>query len=459
MFALLLSAMIAPAQVTDDPLRTDSPEIQRAKDLFVGNWRIVSLTEDGERLGPELVERKLAQGGLVRINRRLLTFENPETLDVRSLAYRIDPAKSPRQIDVISRNDRILPGIYKFEGDNLVFCIESQAGSPRPDKFEAPQGSGRLLVSMKLDAQDKPLASLDKPTTDPKPVPEPVLLPQAENELEKLSRDRSARFLPEVRRAHELLAGNWDIVSIVDDGESLGADLIRAKFAEKGRIVIGTRTASMTSPVSGERRISAIQIDPTQSPSHVNVTNQFDQVLKGIYRFDGDHLKLCVAKGEEDPRPTDFTASAGSDRMLFDLKLASANAKPAAPKEPLPVTAEVVKARPLVQSVDEQVRDRLIGSWSITDRKGNLTFVIRRDGTFTSTRKWKKAVKRVFEGGDTNSSGRWNYSRGIFSAEVTRTTDFGLAGHVIYGNIQSIGDQTMVIRSDMGELLTATKLQ
>jgi len=450
MIALMFTLLLGAAPISDDPPANTSREFLRAKELFVGDWKITALTEDGERLGPQLVERKLARDGLLRVSDRLITFDNPETNEVQRLAYRLDSSKSPRQIDIISRGDRILAGIYKFEGDSLFLCVQSRESGTRPDAFEAPQGSGRILATLKIDTTARPAVT-------PKPEAEPVLQDPRDEDLPRLARERASRFSPEVRRAHELLAGNWDIVAIEDDGERLGSELIRAKFAEKGRIVIGTRTASLTAPVSGERRISAIQIDPTKSPSHVNVTNQFDQVLKGIYRFDGDHLKLCLSKDEDDDRPTDFTASSGSGRILFDLKMAPSTPKPV--EAPVPVTREVVKARPMVESVDDQVRDRLVGSWSIVDRKGTLTFVIRRDGTFTSTRNWKKAVKRMFQGGDTTSWGRWTYARGILSAQITRTTDFSMAGHVLYGNIQSIGENTMVIRSDLGELMTATKLR
>ncbi|WZP00908.1 TIGR03067 domain-containing protein [Isosphaeraceae bacterium EP7] len=447
MIALLFPLLASAACLAAD----DTAAVRRDKELFVGDWRIASLTEGGERLGAELVGRKLAKEGVLRISERMLTFENPETLETRNLAYRLDPSKSPRQIDIISRNDRILPGIYQFDGDRLILCVQSQETGDRPDKFEAPQGSNRILVSLAL-----------APASNVAPVPTslPVLAPPDEEEYHKPARDRASQFSPEVRRAHELLAGNWDIVSMVDDGDTMGSNLIRAKFAERNRIVIGTRTARLTSPVTGERRISAIQIDPTKSPSQVNVTDQFDQVLKGIYKFNGDHLNLCLAKSEDDDRPTGFEAPGGSNRMLFDLKMAPATPRPEPRKDPLPeITTEVVKARPMVKSVDSQVNERLIGSWKITDRKGTLTFVIRPDGSFTATRAWRQAMKRLFQGGDTTSSGRWSYTRGILTAEILRTTDFSLAGHVLYNTIHSIGDSSMVMRSDMGELVTATKLR
>ena len=139
----------------------------------------------------------------------------------------------------------------------------------------------------------------------------------------------------ELRRAHELLAGNWDILSIVDDGEVLGPDLIRAKFAANGRVQIGTRSVAIVSPKSGERRLSAIRIDPSKTPSEVDVTTQFDEVLKGIYQFNGDQLVLCLAKRDDDDRPTVFDAPTGSNDLLFRLKMATSEPAP----EPEPAVA------------------------------------------------------------------------------------------------------------------------
>ena len=58
-----------------------------------------------------------------------------------------------------------------------------------------------------------------------------------------------------------------------------------------------------TNPRTEERRISAYRIDPSKSPSHIDVTTQFDSVLKGIYTFEGDGHKrlLGQARGRSTP--------------------------------------------------------------------------------------------------------------------------------------------------------------
>ena len=139
---------------------------------------------------------------------------------------------------------------------------------------------------------------------------------------------------------------------MTDDGEVLAPDLIRAKFAQNGRVQIGTRAIAIVSPKSGERRLSAIRIDPSKTPSEVDVTTQFDEVLKGIYQFSGDELVLCLAKHDEDDRPTTFSASAGSGDLLFRLKMVNAESdRPnratvarSAPRRPTPAKTRIKKS-------------------------------------------------------------------------------------------------------------------
>ena len=118
-----------------------------------------------------------------------------------------------------------------------------------------------------------------------------------------------------------MLGGNWSILSILDDGEELASNLIRAKIAENGKVRIGVRGMSVVNPRDDQKRIWAYRIDPAPTPKQIDVTTQFDTVLKGIYAFDGDRLRFCVAKNEDEPRPTSFDAARGSDRMLYTMKM------------------------------------------------------------------------------------------------------------------------------------------
>jgi uncharacterized protein (TIGR03067 family) len=69
-------------------------------------------------------------------------------------------------------------------------------------------------------------------------------------------------------------------------------------------------------------------IDATQSPKVIVLTwkecpwnGAKDFVRKAIYALDGDRLKLCLSRKDEDlEAPTEFSAKAGSGRLLWTFK-------------------------------------------------------------------------------------------------------------------------------------------
>jgi uncharacterized protein (TIGR03067 family) len=274
MLRLLLPVALSALSFGDEGRKPTDVELQRAHEMLAGSWQFVSINDKGENLGPRLVETRFARDGILTIGDRRLTIANPVTGEERSATYRIDPSKSPRRIDLFTRDDRILRGIYQFEGDILVICLQPDESKNLPHAFSPSDDADLILIRLK--ALSAPTATARK------------LASNTETERSREAIREQGPSAGELRRAHELLSGNWDILSIIDDGELLGPDLIRAKFAANGHIQIGTRSVALISPKTGERRLSAIRIDPSKTPSEVDVTTQFDEVLKGIYRFDGD---------------------------------------------------------------------------------------------------------------------------------------------------------------------------
>ena len=313
-------------------------ELERAHRLLAGAWDVLEMVDDGETLSHDLIRSKLAEGGRIRVVDRSFEIVNPATGEARTTAFRIDPSQSPRRIDVISRDDRILRGIYRFEGDQLVICQQSKPEEPRPDTFEARAGSGHMLLRLKL-ASDSTAPSAPASPATKKDAPESAPATAATTRRPTES---------ELARVRDLFKGNWDIVSILDDGQSLGPELIRQRFAQSGRVQFGTRAFATTNPRTEERRISAYRIDPSKTPSQIDVTTQFDSVLKGIYTFEGDALSVCVAKHEDGARPTVFEAPRGSDRMLIRLKLAASDRKPAPSESPHPRPRRTTKPAKLI---------------------------------------------------------------------------------------------------------------
>lgn len=445
---MILPFLIGTGPLGDGGDPSASSELQRAQAVFQGDWTFTSINDNGEKFGPELIHRAFAQNGQVTVKGRSLEVVNPESGQRRTATFRLDPSKSPRQIDLINRNDRIYRGIYKLEDDDLVICLDRGEDGPRPTDFKAPEGSERVLFRLTPGASKgsvKPASLIDVNADD---APEPSVKHPENGERRATA--------AEIRRAHQMLAGEWNILSIVDDGSDVGPKLIRTKFAEDGRLRIGNRVASFVTPGTEEKHVSAIRIDPAKSPSWIDVTTQLDSVLKGIYKFDGDELILCLAKHEDNLRPTEFEAPSGSDRTLF--RLAVAKSAPAAKVVAETSSVREPKAKP-EPNRDQKIRDLLAGSWSYTDRRGTVTLVLRPDNTFVSTRTWAKAMRRLFEGQTSTSNGTWSYSHGTLIGRVSSSTSLSLAGHSFSARLQSIGEDSLVFKDVVGELKTARKLR
>ena len=138
--SITLPILLSALSPGDEGWKPTDAEVQRAHEMLAGSWQFLSINDKGEILGPRLVESRFARDGILTIADRLMTIVNPVTGENRTATYRIDPSKSPRRIDLIMRDDRLLRGIYKFEGDNLTLCLQ-------PD--EARQRTGGFFVDRK----------------------------------------------------------------------------------------------------------------------------------------------------------------------------------------------------------------------------------------------------------------------------------------------------------------------
>lgn len=457
--------------------------------MLIGTWRIVALTDNGDPIGPELIRRKIARNATLEVSDRLVSHVNPENGEVKSSPFTVNPTRFPRTIDLITPDDRMLTGIYKFEGDDLVVCYNTREGRPRPVDFVSP--GGNFVTLMRLQVADGPSPAM--PSAEKSPAA-PARSEDLQSDTPSPSKARQAKFSAafrllnderkptqsELDRDRQLLAGTWRVQAIVDDGQSLSADLIREKIADGGVIKIGVRGISSVSPQSDAKRLWAYRINPAPSPSQIDITTQFDTLLKGIYKFEGDRLLICLAKVEEHARPTSFDAPDGSGQILYKLKMvgeredsASAAAEPESKPEPrvmvrarqttvtpAPQPAPQPAPKPVIDEkarIEQEIRGMLIGSWSMTDRKGNLVMVFRPDGSFTSTRTYAK--RRLFEPDVVTSSGIWSYGRGIVSASVQSTNDRDMLGHGIVSRIQSISEDAMVATDNIGQLMTLRKIR
>src|SRR5262249_15309734 len=93
-----------------------------------GTWSIVAM----ERMGMEANDEKVKDAKITFTAGRLKVQMDGQEME---LNYKLDPAKKPKQIDIIEigqgGKEQVHQGINKWEGDNVKICF-SHAGNARP---------------------------------------------------------------------------------------------------------------------------------------------------------------------------------------------------------------------------------------------------------------------------------------------------------------------------------------
>jgi uncharacterized protein (TIGR03067 family) len=125
-----------------------------------------------------------------------------------------------------------------------------------------------------------------------------------------LAADKAA--LVEAERAK--LRGTWQLVSAEANGKQTPVDVVA-----KIRVVIAGNTHSV---YLGDKALAhdvAWHVDPTTDPKSttdtINDGPDKGKQIRGIYRLEGDTLTSCVGP-VDGPRPTEFSAGAGSGQTL-----------------------------------------------------------------------------------------------------------------------------------------------
>jgi uncharacterized protein (TIGR03067 family) len=238
------------------------------------------------------------------------------------------------------------------------------------------------------------------------------------------------------------LAGTWEVLELIDDGKAIPQAEIRRTLIQDGRLQIKGNIISFIRPGRSERRELPFVVNASVSPRALDIAGAEKTGSKGIYSLDGETLIICLAGEEKTTRPSTFTSSPGSSRLLMTLTRAKSP-----PTQPLPAPPVAAPSR----NQDDDFRKTLVGTWGHQDDKRVEMITLNPDGTFSKTLTWKKGFQKVF-GDDTRSSGTWKVESGLILVRITASTQRELVNQIYSYRIYSLSPSEVHYIDQAGSL-------
>jgi uncharacterized protein (TIGR03067 family) len=121
----------------------------------------------------------------------------------------------------------------------------------------------------------------------------------------------------------DLFQGDWVVATAVLGGEELPAALVMSFKANFTGDVLKLEAL-------GDTYKATVKLDESKKPKTVDLKIE-DKTRLGIYAFDGDKVKVCLADAGQ-PRPTEFKSPAKSETLLVVFKRSAAKKKDAKKK-------------------------------------------------------------------------------------------------------------------------------
>jgi uncharacterized protein (TIGR03067 family) len=153
---------------------------------------------------------------------------------------------------------------------------------------------------------------------------------QLKREIELLKKGTKAQ--PDRKAATkdlELLKGTWNIDSMEWGGKGMPKDLMTGykfvfdgnKLTWEGALGIHSKSGKITAIGDGVYPCE-FKLDPGQDPKQIDVTMKLqkgERTLLGIYKIDGDTLKICYFTTSTGRRPIEFASKEGVRTSLIVL--------------------------------------------------------------------------------------------------------------------------------------------
>jgi uncharacterized protein (TIGR03067 family) len=259
-----------------------------------GTWSFARLEIDGNTIPASALAASqiLIDGDRFRTESPEATYEGIFNINVEEQPHEID-------IEFVAGPEagNWNYGIFRLDGQQLEICLDMN-GKPRPAEFGTSPGGGHAYETLKRNSQARP-ENVTGGTPSARPQSPPAQECVGFDYVES----------PTLAK----LQGQWTPTKIIRDGQELPKMMLgtglRSAQANEVKISFG-----------GQTMIHAlVRLDESTDPIRVDYYNLAGAckgaTQLGIMKWHGDEACFCMA-APNDPRPLDFTASAGSGRTL-----------------------------------------------------------------------------------------------------------------------------------------------
>jgi len=314
--------------------------------------------------------------------------------------------------------------------------------------------------------------------------------------------------------AYAALRGRWQAVELVDDGRVIPQDAIHTWLPSGGQFEVIDNTMVFTSSADGQRRARTFDIDATRYPCEINIRADGRLYGHGIYQLDQGRWVICAAPANGAPRPTDFSATQGSKRVLLVLtrsadtpgpgggppaagtgqaaspvaaaqlappaaaQPAAAQPAPPAAAQPAPPAAgaappaaaglSTLPAPPDLRAppgttgrllTDAEVRRMLVATWKYNDAYGDFFLTLADNGSFWTYRETvtTSAFQQVFVRAPV-SSGTWDLNNGQVTFRCTASVHRDRINQQAPYAVRSISENDLIFVDVRGQVAKAVKV-
>lgn len=239
------------------------------------------------------------------------------------------------------------------------------------------------------------------------------------------------------------LQGSWRITALIEDGTLVSPETIRTRYAQDALFTISGNTIVFRTPGSLQTRTLLFVLNDKATPKTLDLAGTEKTSGKGIYLLAGDVLMICLGEPGVKNRPVDFSADKGEPFVLMTLNRVK-DAPAAAKNLPVPPPQPARKT-------DADIRKILTGSWGHQDDTWVNTLSLNPDGTFSSTRTYKKSFGKLFNP-NVRSSGTWKLDEGILICRITASTNKDVANQIFSYRIYSVTPTELLLVDQSGNL-------